>query len=112
MKQRILIADDDEKVLALLSSSLKKAGYDTSQALNGAGAIELAKQDPPDLILADVAMPEMDGFELCKLIREDPATGKHPIHLLSRQKENYKIESPVSVLEQTIISQNPFIFQK
>ncbi len=87
MKQRILIADDDEKVLTLLSSSLKKAGYDTSQALNGMSAIELIKNEKPDLILADVAMPEMDGFELCKLIRDNPETANIPFIFLTAKGE-------------------------
>jgi DNA-binding response OmpR family regulator len=87
MKQRILIADDDEKVLTLLSSSLKKAGYDTSQALNGISALELIKNEKPDLILADVAMPEMDGFELCKLIRDNPETANIPFIFLTAKGE-------------------------
>ena len=58
--QRILIADDDEKVLALLKSSLQKEGFETNEALNGAAALEIARLELPDLILADVTMPEMD----------------------------------------------------
>lgn len=85
--QRILIADDDEKVLALLNSSLQKAGYETSQAINGADALTLAKKESPDLILADVAMPEMDGFELCRHIRDDPATEHIPFIFLTAKGE-------------------------
>ena len=85
--QRILIADDDEKVLALLKSSLQKAGYETSQALNGVKALALARKENPDLILADVAMPEMDGFELCKHIRDDPATEHIPFIFLTAKGE-------------------------
>ncbi len=85
--QRILIADDDEKVLALLKSSLQKAGYETSLALNGAEAVTLAKKESPDLILADVAMPEMDGFELCKHIRDDPTTEHIPFIFLTAKGE-------------------------
>ena len=87
MKQRILIADDDEKVLTLLSSSLKKAGYDTSQALNGVGALEAVRNKKPDLILADVAMPEMDGFELCRQIRNDSETANIPFIFLTAKGE-------------------------
>jgi CheY-like chemotaxis protein len=85
--QRILIADDDEKVLALLSSSLQKSGYITSQAIDGATALELAKKERPDLILADITMPKMDGFDLCKQIREDPSTANIPFIFLTAKGE-------------------------
>ena len=85
--QRILIADDDEKVLALLKSSLQKAGYETSLAINGADALRLAKKESPDLILADVAMPEMDGFELCRHIRDEPVTEHIPFIFLTAKGE-------------------------
>ncbi|PIE34628.1 hypothetical protein CSA56_07225 [candidate division KSB3 bacterium] len=85
--QRILIADDDDKVLALLKTSLQKSGYETSLALNGAEALDLARKEQPDLILADVTMPEMDGFELCKIIRDDPAIGHIPFIFLTAKGE-------------------------
>lgn len=85
--QRILIADDDEKVLALLKSSLQKEGFETNEALNGAAALEIARRELPDLILADVTMPEMDGFDLCKHIREDEATAHIPFVFLTAKGE-------------------------
>jgi len=85
--QRILIADDDEKILALLSSSLRKSGFVTFQAINGEVAFELTKKEKPDLILADITMPQMDGFELCKLIREDPVTEHIPFVFLTAKGE-------------------------
>ena len=85
--QHILIADDDEKVVALLKSSLQKEGYQTSEAFNGAAALELAKKQLPDLILADVTMPEMDGFDLCKQIRENDMTAHIPFIFLTAKGE-------------------------
>ncbi|MBD3306146.1 response regulator [candidate division KSB3 bacterium] len=85
--QRILIADDDEKVLMLLASSLQKAGYVTMKAKNGMIALEQAKHERPDLILADITMPEMDGFELCTRIREDPTTADIPFIFLTAKGE-------------------------
>ncbi|GAK51753.1 response regulator [Candidatus Moduliflexus flocculans] len=85
--QHILIADDDEKVVALLKSSLQKEGYQTTEAYNGATALELAKKQVPDLILADVTMPEMDGFELCKHIRDDDTTMHIPFIFLTAKGE-------------------------
>lgn len=85
--QHILIADDDEKVVALLKSSLQKEGYQTSEAFDGAAALELAQKQIPDLILADVTMPEMDGFELCKHIRDNDATTHIPFIFLTAKGE-------------------------
>ncbi len=85
--QRILIADDDDKVLTLLKTSLQKSGYETSLARNGVEALELVRKEQPDLILADVAMPEMDGFELCRIIRDDPATDHIPFIFLTAKGE-------------------------
>ena len=85
--QHILIADDDEKVVALLKSSLQKEGYQTSEAFNGAAALELAKKQLPDLILLDVTMPEMDGFEFCKQIRENDVTAHIPFIFLTAKGE-------------------------
>jgi CheY-like chemotaxis protein len=85
--QRILIADDDAKLLALLTSSLKKSGYETTEALDGEAALEQVKQEKPDLILADITMPKIDGFELCKLIRENPDTADIPFIFLTAKGE-------------------------
>jgi CheY-like chemotaxis protein len=85
--QQILIADDDPKVLSLLTSSLKKAGYDTFEALDGEAAQEIIEQENPDLILADITMPKVDGFELCKRVRENPITANIPFMFLTAKGE-------------------------
>jgi CheY-like chemotaxis protein len=85
--QRILIADDDTKLVALLKSSLQKSGYATSEALDGESALEQVKAEKPDLILADIVMPKIDGFELCKIIRENPNTADIPFVFLTAKGE-------------------------
>lgn len=85
--QQILIADDDEKVVALLKSSLQKSGYATLEAFDGEGALHQATTQKPDLILADVTMPKMDGFELCKHVRENPETEHIPFVFLTAKGE-------------------------
>ncbi len=67
----ILIAEDDENSRVLLARILKKEGFEVEWAGNGAKALELAKQSRPDMIISDIMMPEMDGFMLCRLIKED-----------------------------------------
>ncbi len=85
--QRILIADDDQKVLTLLTASLRKSDFVIFQALDGEIALEIAKKEKPDLILADVTMPKMDGYELCKSIREDAVTEHIPFVFLTAKGE-------------------------
>ena len=70
MKKKILIIDDDEELNRLLKEYLSKTGYDTISSLNPVEGIEMALNQKPDLIILDVMMPEMDGFETCKLIRQ------------------------------------------
>ena len=75
----VLIVDDNPTNLAVLSQVLKGIGYKTRVAMDGAGAVEQAKSDPPDLILLDVQMPVMDGFEACTHLKADPLTADIPI---------------------------------
>ena len=86
-QQQILIADDDPKLLTLLKSSLQKEGYVTIEAIDGKAALERLKTEHPDLILADVTMPNMDGFELCQHVRENPATDNIPFIFLTAKGE-------------------------
>lgn len=76
-KPLALIADDDLSLRLSMSAALKKAGFDILEAENGRLALSLFKSENPDLILLDVQMPEMDGFETCIAIRELPE-GKYP----------------------------------
>ncbi len=69
--KRILLVDDREENLYLLDTLLKSSGYAVDTAANGVEALALAQKRPPDLIVADVLMPTMDGFELCHKIKSD-----------------------------------------
>lgn len=71
MADKILIVDDNPSVLKLLNISLSKAGYNIVEADNGETAFEVANREHPDLIISDIMMPQMDGIELCWMIREN-----------------------------------------
>jgi len=70
--KRILVVDDDPHITELVCVNLDAAGYDVVRAANGLEAMERIIAARPDLIIMDVMMPEMDGWELCKTIKDDP----------------------------------------
>ncbi len=86
---RILLVDDEEDILNFLSYNLKKEGYEVYTALNGQDGIALAKKHKPHLIVLDVMMPEMDGIETCRIIRENKELSNLLIVFLSARSEDY-----------------------
>jgi two-component system phosphate regulon response regulator PhoB len=83
MKTRILVVDDEPDVLDLVTYNLGQAGFQTDTAADGAEALRKARASVPDLILLDLMLPEMDGLEVCKLLRRDPKTSAIPIIMLT-----------------------------
>jgi len=75
---RVLIADDNAQNLYLLETVLKSSGLDATSARNGAEALESALQNPPDIIVTDILMPVMDGFELCRQWRANETLSHIP----------------------------------
>jgi excisionase family DNA binding protein len=90
-KQKILIVDDDPNILSIFSKTLTSYNYETDVALNGFEAGIKVMQFKPDLVILDLVMPEPDGFEVCKLIKKNPATSHIKIIVLSGygSKENF-----------------------
>lgn len=79
----VLIVEDEDRLRKLVSVTLKRAGYDTIEARNGVEALHHLGEMLPDLILSDVMMPEVDGFELLRRVRENPGTRAIPVILLT-----------------------------
>ena len=75
---RVLIVDDEPESRTRLRSLLQAHGHAVSEATNGLDALELARQQPPDLVISDILMPQMDGFALCRASRTDPALARTP----------------------------------
>ena len=88
----VLAADDDEDILELIVFRLERSGYTVLQASDGAQALELARSSQPDLAVLDVMMPKMDGFEVTRRLREDEATSKMPIILLTARSQEADVE--------------------
>ncbi|HSD20801.1 MAG TPA: response regulator, partial [Anaeromyxobacter sp.] len=95
-KQHLLLVDGDPKSLRVMEVSLKKAGFSVTTAANGRDALEKCAISPPDLILSDTKMPEMDGFELCRRLKEDERRRGTPFIFLTGQKS---VEFKVKGLE-------------
>jgi len=83
MRKRILLVDDSSTALMLERAILAQRDVDLSVARDGAEAVAMAKAERPDLILMDVVMPKMDGFEACRRIREEPLTSGIPIIMVT-----------------------------
>ncbi len=69
-KTRILIVDDELSIIKLLRANLKANGYEVLAAVDGAEALQTIEMEPPDLVILDIMMPKMDGFEVCRQLRE------------------------------------------
>jgi CheY-like chemotaxis protein len=80
---RILVIDDDASLLQMMSLMLKRAGHDPILATNGQEGINIARGDQPALAIVDVMMPELNGYEVCRILREDSATAHIPLLVLT-----------------------------
>ena len=87
-KGKILVVDDEIYIVHILDFSLGMEGYEVLTALDGEQALEKARAEHPDLIVLDIMMPKLDGYETCKLLKADPATKDIPVILLSAKGRN------------------------
>ena len=90
MGKTVLIVEDEQSIVDILSYILTKEGYDTLEAMDGATGLQLALEQNPDLVLLDLMLPKMDGFEVCKRIRA--AGSMVPVVMLTaREEEDDKV---------------------
>ena len=85
MERKILIIEDEQNIVDILKFNLKKEGFETIEAYDGATGLELALTANPNLILLDVMLPQMDGYEVCRKIREEHS--QVPIIMLTAREE-------------------------
>jgi len=86
---KVLVVDDEEDILELLKYNLQKEGYDVKTASNGIKAVEIAKSYIPDLVVLDIMMPNQDGVETCRQLREIPDLHQTYILFLTARAEEY-----------------------
>jgi CheY-like chemotaxis protein len=79
MKKRVLLVEDHQDIIDLMTLELEVLGYDVTLARNGLEAVDMATSNPPDIIVMDILLPKMDGFEASARIRAHPKTHNTPI---------------------------------
>lgn len=98
MSKKIVVADDEPDVLFMTAFSLRTVGgFEVIEARNGLEALEKAQQVQPDLIVLDIKMPRMNGYEVCRKLKEIPALADVPVIFLSAKGQRQEIEEGLSV---------------
>jgi len=82
-KGKVLVVDDEVNITQILEFSIGSEGFDVITAQNGEEAIEKARREQPDLIILDVMMPKIDGYEACRILKANPLTKNIPVVLLT-----------------------------
>jgi two-component system alkaline phosphatase synthesis response regulator PhoP/two-component system response regulator VicR len=93
MSKKILAVDDERHIVRLVQINLQKEGYEVVTAGNGREALEKVESEKPDLIVMDVMMPEMDGFEALEKLKANPETAQIPIIMLTAKAQDADVFS-------------------
>jgi len=88
MPKKILAVDDERHIVRLVEVNLQRAGYEVVTAYDGREALEKVKSENPDLVVLDVMMPYMDGFEVLKNLKSDPETAEIPVIMLTAKAQD------------------------
>jgi len=90
-REHVLVVEDEEDIQELIDYNLTREGYKISSAFTGEDAVDMARRQPPDLVILDLMLPGMDGFEVCKALRTDPKTAHVPVVMLTAKGEEVDI---------------------
>ena len=82
-KARILVVDDNRSLTLIMAHILQKEGFEPLIAFDGESGLQKAREDKPDLIILDVVMPGMDGYQVCRYLQEDSNTARIPVVMIS-----------------------------
>ena len=94
---RVLVVDDDPVILELLRINFEIEGFEVLGATDGEEGLQRARSEAPDVVLCDIMMPRLDGLELLTRLRNDPATARLPVVLLSAKAQKVEVERGLSL---------------
>jgi len=97
MAENILIIEDDKFLRDLIARKLLKEGYKVSEAIDGEEGMKKVKEEKPDLVLLDLILPGIDGFEVLSRVKEDPASAQIPVIILSNLGQKEDVEKGVKL---------------
>jgi len=97
MAYKILVVDDEPTIVRLMEFILARQGHEMLVAVNGEEALEKIRAHAPDLVLLDIMMPRIDGYEVARTVRADPATAALPIIMLSAKAQEEDIRKGVEI---------------
>lgn len=97
MAYKILVVDDEPSIVRLMEFILARQGHEMLVAVNGEEALQAVKTHCPDLVLLDIMMPRIDGYEVARTLRADPATAQLPIIMLSAKAQEEDIQKGIDV---------------
>ncbi len=86
---RVLVVEDSPAQREMITGLLRDSGLDVAEAVDGVNAMELIEQGLPDLVVLDIVMPRMNGYEVCRRLKADPATQKVPVVMCSSKGEEF-----------------------
>ena len=95
VERTVLVVDDDPVILRLLEVNFEMEGFVVRTATDGLEGLDVARAEKPDVIVSDVMMPRMNGLELCKGLKDDPATASIPVILLSAKAQATDIRAGI-----------------
>lgn len=93
----ILTADDNQQIRMLVKAALRSLGHELLEAVDGEQALELAIEHKPDLVLLDVTMPKLDGWEVLRFMRQRPETANVPVMMLTTAAQQWDLENGASL---------------
>jgi DNA-binding response OmpR family regulator len=93
--KKIVIVDDEEAMVQLLTVELESEGYEIRPAFNGTTGLKLIREERPDLVILDVMMPDLSGYDIIKLLKDDPALKNIPIIMLTAKSLDDDIQKGI-----------------
>ncbi|MEO0092904.1 MAG: response regulator, partial [candidate division WOR-3 bacterium] len=97
MAKRILVVDDEARVLAVIQKRLESAGYEVITAMDGTEGLKKAREENPDLIILDLILPKLNGYQVCAILKRDSYYKKIPILMLTARSQERDIEEGMRV---------------